>query len=106
MVDSEELAQDFLDRLDLEPEDFESRDTVQKAMNSLFQDVYGIDATFSQVDAIFNAGDLSKVQFPNLGIQKITFLNRGKEQTRYILPFQKGLFGFERALDLFKALSS
>lgn len=105
MVDTEEAAQDFLDRLDLDPEDFESRQTVQAALDELFQDVYGVDATSAQVDAIFNAGDLSKVQFPNVGIQKIQFVSRGRTQTRYLLPFQKGLFGFEKALDLYNALS-
>ena len=104
MTDSEEVAQDFLDRLDLDPEDFESRATVQKALDELFQDVYGVDATDKQVDTIFKAGDLSKVQFPNAGIQTITFMSRGKEQTRYIIPFARGLFGFESALNLFKNL--
>jgi len=104
MVDSEEAAQDFLDRLDLEPEDFESRETVQKALDDIFQETNGIDATTKQTSAIFEAGDLSKVQFPNQGIRKIEFTRLGKTQIRYALPFQQGLFGFSRALDLFKNL--
>lgn len=104
MVDSEEEAQDFLDRLDLEPEDFESYKTVKKAMDDLFEDVYGVPATAKQASVIFEAGDLTKVEFPQYGIQKITFISRGIEQTRYVLPFQRGLFGFDKALNLFKAL--
>lgn len=105
MVDNDEEAQDFLDRLDLDLEDFESRSTVQTALDEIFQEQYSINATEKQVDAIFNAGDLTRVEFPNFGITRIEFVSRGQTQIRYTLPFQRGLFGFQRALDLYKALS-
>ena len=104
MVDSEEEAQDFLDRLDLDLEDFEDIETMRASVNEIFQGFYEIDATDAQVKALFEAGDLSRVKFPEQGIRKITFISRGVEQIRYALPFQRGLFGFERALDLYKNL--
>lgn len=105
MVDSEEAAQDFLDRLDLELDAFEDVTTMQKALDSIFEDSVGVPATSKQVNALFEAGDLSRVKFPNAGIRKIEFVNRGRTQVRFALPFQKGLFGFNKALDLFKNLS-
>lgn len=105
MVDSEEAAQDFLDRLDLELDAFEDKDSMRKALDSIFEDTIGTSATDKQVNALFDAGDLSKVQFPNSGIRKIEFVQRGKSVTRFALPFQKGLFGFSKALELFKGLS-
>lgn len=104
MVDSEEEAQDFLDRLDLDLEDFEDLETMRGAVDRLFEGFYDVPATDKQIETLFNAGDLSRVKFPEVGIRKISFINRGVEQIRYILPFQRGLFGFEKALDLFKNL--
>lgn len=104
MVDNEEEAQDFLDRLDLDLEDFESIDTMRDSVNDIFNDFYDIDATDSQIDALFNAGDLSRVKFPSVGIRKFQYQAFGKTITRYALPFQRGSFGFEKALNLFKNL--
>lgn len=105
-MDNIQEAEDFLERLDrsfgFSDEDFLTSNTVQKRLDEIFFRTKGTYATRAQAEAIFEVADITKVKFPEVGITKITFMNRGIEQTRFTIPFQRGLFGLERAFELYK----
>lgn len=102
MVDNEEEAADFLDRLDLDDLDFIDRETLRSAVDEIFAERYDVPVSENQLDILFGLGDLTKVQFPTQGIRSLTFTRLGKEQTRYVVGGERGLFGFTKAFEFFK----
>ena len=106
MSDESGYDEDFLDRMDFEDEAFENDSTMRTALDELFQSEYGVDATDKQVSVFFEAGDLTRVKFAEVGIERRVIKFGSGAQTRYKIPFQKGWFGFAKALSLFHGLTA
>jgi len=79
---------------------------MRTALDELFQSEYGVDATDKQVSVFFEAGDLTRVKFTEVGIERRVIKYARGAQTRYKVPFLKGWFGFAKALELFQGLTS
>ena len=104
MVDIEGDDADILNRFDFELEDLVDKDKFAKALSDKLQLRQTPSASQEQIDKFFDVFDLTKSQFPEVGITKITFERLGKTQTRFTVSGQRGLFGIQKALEFFKKL--
>ena len=104
LVDNEIEAGDFLDRLDVDVDDFESFTIFQNKMNNIFSKANLQAPTSNQVQAVFNVGEKQFLDFPNAGIKRVEFQQFGKTQVRFSIKGFKGLFSFASALNFLSAL--
>ncbi len=104
LVDNEIEAGDFLDRLDVDVNDFESFSILEAKMNSIFSKANLSPPTNNQIQAVFNVGETQFLDFPNNGIRRVEFQQFGKRQVRFTIKGFKGLFGFSSALNFLNAL--
>ena len=98
----EEDIFEFLNRLDIQPESYESFQTFSSALDTIFEQSLGYPATDNQKERLFEMGDITNKEFPQVGIRKIQFKLYSSLQTRYVLPGLRGLFGFEKTLSYFR----
>lgn len=101
MVDNEEEAFDFLQRLDIDVEDMASRFDFESKLRVMFQSDGMLPPTRKQTTTLFGIAERKLVNFPEANIKRVEFTIFGKIQTRFILPNQRGLFGFSKALAFF-----
>ena len=103
MTDDKE-AFEYFNRLD-EIFDF---DEFAFTSSDTFLDTYyemsGDRLSKKQLDALFNAGSTSKLDFFSAGINRIEFTINGKAQIRFNLPNQRGLFGITKAIQFLKGV--
>ena len=104
MVDNEVEAGDFLDRLDVDIDDFESFSILEAKMNSIFSKANLSAPTNNQIQSIFNVGETEFLDFPNAGIKRVEFQAFGKTQVRFGIQGFRGLFSFKSALNFLQAL--
>ena len=97
-MDNETEAVEFLDRLDLDVNDFESKKIFEEKLFQVFQSSGQPIATQKQVNALFEIGNTQFLDFPSNNITRIEFERGGKTQTRFTLPNARGLFNFQSAL--------
>lgn len=96
-MDTEEAAE-FLDRLDIDVNDFESKKIFQDKLFQVFETSGQPIATQKQVNTLFAAGETQFLDFPKADITRIEFTKFGKTTTRFTLPNSRGLFNFQSAL--------
>lgn len=103
-MDNEDEAADFLDRLDVDIDDVIDKTTFAKRLDDIFQENRIAFATRKQVDALFPIAEQKFFDFAPVGIRRVEFTIRGRPQTRFTLPQQRGLFNFKSALSFFRNL--
>lgn len=104
MVDNEQEAADFLDRLDIQIDDFESKNKFTSKLIDIFARNGQATPTFKQIDTLFDIGETKYLDFPSAGIRRIEYTAFGKPQTRFTIPSFRGLFGFQKALEFLRSL--
>lgn len=104
LVDNETEAADFLQRLDIDVDDLESKSVFTSKLIDIFARGGHATPTFRQIDTLFDIGEKTFLDFPSVGIRRIEFERLGKPQTRFVIPNIRGLFGFDRALDALRRL--
>ena len=102
MADNLEEAQEFLERLEqdfyFDELNLESYSTVKNALEDIFKASQHAPPTARQIQAVYNAGNASRVQFPQAGINRIQYSRGNTIVTRYNIPGRRGLFNFRSAL--------
>ena len=97
MVDNEQEAIDFLERLDIKAQDVESKTKFANKLDSIFEKRGLIFATRKQIEALFPVAESKLLGFAEVGIKRIEFLRLGKPQTRFAIPHKQGLFNLASA---------
>ena len=97
-MDNETEAADFLDRLDIDVNDFVTKSEFTTKLVDIFARGGRPVPTSRQVNALFDIGETKFLQFPQNNIRRIEFTRAGKIQTRFVLPLTRGLFSFASAL--------
>lgn len=98
MVDNEQEAADFLERLDIDVDDFETKSIFQSKLIDMFARDGRAVPTNRQIDTLFDVGETQFLDFPTAGIKRIEFMAHGRLRTRFTLPNFRGLFNFQSAL--------
>ena len=98
MVDNEEEAFDFLERLDIEVDDMASRTDFEAKLKGIFSSDGLPSPTRKQTTTLFGIAETKLIDFPRAWIKRVEFTRLGKLQTRFVLPIGRGLFGFSKAL--------
>lgn len=97
-MDNETEAVEFLDRLDIDVNDFENQKVFAEKLTDIFVKGGQPFPTQKQMQALFDIGEVQFLDFPTNNINRIEFTQRGKQVTRFTLPNSRGLFNFKSAL--------
>ena len=98
MVDNETEAADFLERLDINVDDLESRAVFDKRLDEIFSNTPTGFATREQHNVLFDAANTKFLEFPENGIRRIGFTRLGRSVERFTIAGRRGLFNFASAL--------
>lgn len=91
-------AAEWLDRMDIDVNDLESKLIFEKKLFQVFEAKGQPIATGKQVNALFDAANTQFLDFPSAGITRLEFDRLGKTTTRFTIPNTRGLFSFKSAL--------
>jgi hypothetical protein len=94
---------EFLNRLDIDATDILTKERFRSAIDSYLQAEWGSKASDSQIEALYPMANSKYFDLPLAGIREVTFMQRGREQTRFVIEGMKGLFGIEKTLAIFGA---
>jgi hypothetical protein len=104
MVDNEQEAADFLERLDIDVNDFETKSKFESRLIDIFARGGRAVPTDNQIDTLFDVGETQFLDFPSNNIKRVEFIAHGRLRTRFVLPNRRGLFNFQSALDFLNKL--
>ena len=100
-----EAAAEFLGREDFTDEEMAFKTPFRKKLQEIFKRDGHASPTENQIDSFFGLVDIKEVSFPEVGIRTINVNFKSGVQQRFAIPNQKGLFGFNKALEFFSKLS-
>jgi len=98
----DELA-NWLDRIDVQPEDVVTIDRFREALKRNLG-AGQEEVSNSQVNSMYEIANATFFSAPIANIREIRFTVRGREQTRFVIPEAKGLFGIKSVLDFLRGL--
>lgn len=98
----DELA-NWLDRIDVQPEDVVTIDRFREALKRNLHEGQE-EVTASQVNSMYEIANATFFEGPIANIREIRFTVRGREQTRFVIPETRGLFGMKSVLDFLRGL--
>ena len=85
----------WLDRVDIDPSDY---NTIRDLQAAVREETRGKVLTMAQMSAISTYFTETQINFVRYGVKTVTYTWYGRETARYILPEQRGLFGYASAV--------
>ena len=95
---------EYFRRLDEEYEFDEIAFVDKRSFLDHYNELTGDKPSAKQLDALFNAGSTSKLDFFSVGIRRLEIAFSGGAQIRYVIPNQRGLFGISKAIQFLKGV--
>lgn len=93
----------FLDRLDISPEDLVTKERFKSKLNQILEAEFGTTASNKQVEGLYPVANTRYFEAPLAGVREVQFQQGKTLQTRFVIPGMRGLFGLDRVMSIFGA---